>query len=47
MCIRDSGRAVQAGFREATVLRDGVPHPRPVTKWAWYRHTEDLLLVRP
>ncbi|MCA1189510.1 MULTISPECIES: hypothetical protein [unclassified Saccharopolyspora] len=41
------GRAVQAGFREATVLRDGVPHPRPVTKWAWYRHTEDLLLVRP
>ncbi|MFR9730456.1 hypothetical protein ACL03H_14625 [Saccharopolyspora sp. MS10] len=41
------GRAVQAGFREATVLRDGVPHPRPVGKWAWYRHTEDLLLVRP
>ncbi|WP_243790387.1 hypothetical protein [Saccharopolyspora gloriosae] len=41
------GRAVQAGFREATVLRDGVAHPRPVGKWAWYRHTEDLLLVRP
>ena len=41
------GRAAQASFRTATVLRDGVPHPRPAEKWGWYRHTEDLLLVLP
>ncbi len=41
------GRAVQASFEESTVTRDGVAHPRPMRKWAWYRHTEDLLLVRP
>jgi hypothetical protein len=23
-----------------------VPHPRPVTRWAWYRHVTDWLLVR-
>lgn len=41
------GRATQASFQEASVVRDGVSHPRPMRKWAWYRHTEDLLLVRP
>lgn len=41
------GRAVQAGFRATTVLRDGVAHPRPATQWGWYRHTEDLCLARP
>ena len=41
------GRAAQASFRSATVLRDGIAHPRPAEKWVWYRHTEDLLLVRP
>lgn len=41
------GRAVQASFQEASVVHDGVAHPRPVRKWAWYRHTEDLMLVRP
>lgn len=40
------GRAVQASFRSATVLRDGLAHPRPAQKWGWYRHTEDLHLVR-
>ena len=40
------GRAVQIGCEPATVLLDGVPHPRPVRRWAWYRHTEDWLLVR-
>ncbi|HEY2203797.1 MAG TPA: hypothetical protein VGH99_04880 [Pseudonocardia sp.] len=40
------GRAVQVGCVSATVLLDGVPHPRPVTRWTWYRHTEDLRLVR-
>ncbi|QGK72477.1 hypothetical protein GIY23_21765 [Allosaccharopolyspora coralli] len=41
------GRAVQAGFRATTVVRDGVAHPRPATQWGWYRHTEDLALARP
>ncbi|NYH78951.1 hypothetical protein FHR84_002276 [Actinopolyspora biskrensis] len=41
------GRAVQASFEQATVYRDGVAHPRPLTRCAWYRHTRDLLLVRP
>jgi hypothetical protein len=41
------GRAVQIGCLPATVIHDGVPHPRPVTRWAWYRHVTDWLLVRP
>ncbi|QUH05488.1 hypothetical protein HUO13_36115 [Saccharopolyspora erythraea] len=39
------GRALQASFRSATVVRDGVAHPRPAEKWGWYRHTEDLRLA--
>ena len=41
------GRAVQVGCLPATVVHDGVAHPRPVTRWAWYRHVTDWLLVRP
>jgi hypothetical protein len=41
------GRAVQVACAEAVALLDGVPHPRPVTRWTWYKHTEDLRLVRP
>jgi hypothetical protein len=41
------GRAVQVGCLPATVVHDGVVHPRPVTRWAWYRHVADWLLVRP
>jgi hypothetical protein len=41
------GRAVQVGCEPTTVVVDGVPHPRPVPRWTWYRHTEDWLLVRP
>ncbi len=41
------GRAVQLGCEPATVVLDGVPHPRPVRRWSWYRHTDDWLLVRP
>jgi len=41
------GRAVQLGGEPFTPVLDGVPHPRPVTRWAWYRHTSDWLLVRP
>jgi hypothetical protein len=42
-----TGRAVQVGCLPATVVHDGVAHPRPVTRWAWYRHVTDWLLVRP
>ncbi|MEJ2888691.1 hypothetical protein [Actinomycetospora aeridis] len=43
-----AGRAVQLGCRPAvTVVRDGVPGDRPVSRRSWYRHTEDWLLVRP
>ena len=41
------GRAVQLGGTAFTPVLDGVPHPRTVTRWAWYRHTADWLLVRP
>jgi hypothetical protein len=41
------GRAVQVGGRPATVIADGVPHPRPLERRTWYRHTADWLLVRP
>ncbi|MDT7581876.1 MAG: hypothetical protein QOK35_3140, partial [Pseudonocardiales bacterium] len=40
-----TGRAVQVGCRPATLVHDGVAHPRPVTRWAWYRHVADWLLV--
>jgi hypothetical protein len=40
------GRAVQVGCLDAQVVSDGVAHPRPVTRWTWYRHTEPLRLVR-
>ncbi len=41
------GRAVQVGCEPATVVCDGVEHPRPVPRWSWYRHPVDWLLVRP
>ncbi|MFD4249556.1 hypothetical protein ACFWQL_07435 [Amycolatopsis thermoflava] len=40
-----SGRACQLGCHPAEVVQNGVPHPRPVTRWTWYRHTEDLLAI--
>ncbi|MFD4674646.1 hypothetical protein ACFWNN_33330 [Lentzea sp. NPDC058450] len=39
-------RAFQLGCLPTTVTLDGVKHPRPMDKWTWYRHTEDLRLVR-
>ncbi|MFT7835101.1 hypothetical protein Q5530_02995 [Saccharothrix sp. BKS2] len=39
-------RAFQLGCLPVEVTSDGVPHPRPMGKWTWYRHTEDLRLVR-
>ena len=41
------GRAVQIGTEPTTVIRDGVPYPRPMDRWTFYKHTEPLLLVRP
>jgi hypothetical protein len=41
-----TGRACQIGCVPAIVHLDGVPHPRPVSKWTWYRHTDDLRLAR-
>ena len=44
------GRALQLGFDPDSAARpvlDGVPRPRPINLWTWYRHTEDLRLIRP
>ncbi|HEX2131956.1 MAG TPA: hypothetical protein VHH15_10360 [Actinophytocola sp.] len=44
---RLTGRAVQFGGEQpVTPVRDGVPYPRPMNRWTWYRHTEDLRIVR-
>jgi len=40
-----AGRAVQLGCLPTAVLRDGVA-ARTTNRWTWYRHTEDLRLVR-
>lgn len=37
------GRAVQFGVDPVAPTRDGVAYPRPMERWTWYRHTEDLL----
>lgn len=42
-----SGRAVQLGGLPFVPVADGVPHPRPLERRTWYRHTADWLLVRP
>ncbi|SER35839.1 hypothetical protein SAMN04488000_108174 [Lentzea albida] len=45
--VRESRpRAFQLGCLPTTAVQDGHKHPRPVDKWTWYRHTEDLRLVR-
>lgn len=41
-----TGRAVQFGVDAAVPVRDGVEYPRAMTRWTWYRHTEDLLTIR-
>jgi hypothetical protein len=41
-----SGRAFQLGCLPTRPVLDGVVHQRPVTRWTWYRHTEDLRLIR-
>ncbi|MBB4969492.1 hypothetical protein F4559_006851 [Saccharothrix violaceirubra] len=41
-----AGRAFQLGCLPLHVVSDGITHPRALNKWTWYRHTEDLRLVR-
>jgi hypothetical protein len=41
-----AGRAFQLGCLPTAVTSDGFSHPRQMNKWTWYRHTEDLRLVR-
>ena len=41
-----TGRAAQFGGERVVPVRDGVPYPRPMTRWTWYRHTEDLRVLR-
>jgi hypothetical protein len=41
-----TGRACQIGGDLPEVFSDGVPHGRPMSRWTWYRHTEDLRLAR-
>ncbi len=40
-----AGRAAQLGTTGATVVRDGVPAPRPVRRSTFYRHTEGWLRI--
>ncbi len=40
------GRAVQFGVDPVNPVSDGVEHPRAMTRWTWYRHTEDLRAIR-
>lgn len=44
---RTSGRAVQIACDPARVVRDGVPYPRPVTRWTWYADDRVRWRLRP
>jgi hypothetical protein len=41
-----TGRAFELGCLPTRVISDGVAYARPVKRWNWYRHTEDLRLIR-
>ncbi|ONI72957.1 hypothetical protein ALI144C_44120 [Actinosynnema sp. ALI-1.44] len=40
------GRAFQLGSLPVLPVKDGVQHPRQVSRWTWYRHTSDLRVAR-
>jgi hypothetical protein len=42
-----SGRAVQMASDPARIVRDGVPYPRPVTRWTWYADHRVRWLLQP
>jgi hypothetical protein len=42
-----SGRALQVASDPARVVRDGVPYPRPVSRWTWYADHRMRWLLQP
>jgi len=42
-----SGRALQVASDPARIVRDGVPYPRPVTRWTWYADHRVRWLLQP
>jgi hypothetical protein len=44
---RSTGRALQVASDAARVIRDGVPYPRPVTKWTWFADQRVRWRLRP
>ncbi|MGY1644008.1 hypothetical protein ACI782_23115 [Geodermatophilus sp. SYSU D00703] len=44
---RTTGRAVQIACDPARVIRDGVVHPRPVSRWTWYADDRVRWRLRP
>jgi hypothetical protein len=44
---RSTGRALQVASDPARVIRDGVPYPRPVTRWTWYADPRSRWRLRP
>lgn len=42
-----SGRALQVASDPARIIRDGVPFPRPVTRWTWYADDRVRWRLRP
>lgn len=41
------GRALQIASDPARIVRDGVPHPRPITRWTWYADHRFRWLLEP
>jgi hypothetical protein len=44
---RSTGRALQLASDPAQVTRDGVVHPRPVSRWTWYADDRVRWRLRP
>jgi hypothetical protein len=44
---RTTGRAVQIACDPARVVRDGVPYPRPVSRWTWFADYRVRWRLRP
>lgn len=44
---RSIGRALQVASDPARIIRDGVPYPRPVTRWTWYADDRVRWLLHP
>jgi hypothetical protein len=42
-----NGRALQVASDPARIIRDGVVHPRPVTRWTWYADDRVRWRLRP